>query len=159
MNFTKLVSRQEYEEWFNNETSDKCLLCDPSTQIVIKEFKYWTWIVNPSPYWGYHTMLIPKRHIEHMSEINSKEWKEYRDIYDLVLERYKQAAFKHPDGSDIVKYLIIIRARDYTLDHSMDIARPKHLHIHFLPDKKDMFAPQYDSNASKIPMEEFDKLK
>jgi len=151
----KLLSREEYEAWYGKDVSTTCHFCSPQRGLVLKEYIHWFWIINLSPYWGYHTMLIPKRHLLHMSDINELEWSEFRRIYDDVITRYREAHLKHPDGTDIVKYMIVVRARDYVLDHSNDIRRPDHLHVHFMPDKKGMFNPLINKDAHKIPVSEF----
>ena len=149
----KMLSRKEYEKWFNAYKGD-CMLCDLDKQFILREYKHWLWIVNIAPYWRYHTMVIPRRHILHLSEIRLSEWTEFRIIYEDVIGAYREAKFKHANGTDIVKYLIMIRARDYNLDHSQDIKRPDHLHIHFLPDAIGKLDPLLEEQASEIPLEE-----
>lgn len=151
----QMIARDKYETYIAKLNPKNCILCDLGKQIVIKEFKLWTWIINLSPYWEYHTMLIPKRHAVNVADLNMNELYELGSIYTEILDKLKVAGFKHSDGKLISKYLVMIRTRFDGVDYSTDIARPDHLHIHFLPDRKGMLTPLLNDKAYKIPLKGF----
>jgi len=141
------MTRKEYLDWYAKEGCKECLLCKPEVQMVIEEFKHWIWIVNPAPYVGRHTMLIPRRHILFESEITEEEHKEYRKIFDLILDRYRAAKMKHHDGTPVRKFTVATRTRDYRFVHDGDLPRPEHLHKHFIPEHIKMWRKMNEEDA------------
>jgi ATP adenylyltransferase len=43
--------------------------------------RYWTVLVNRYPYMNGNLMIIPKRHVEKLEEINETEWKEFFKVF------------------------------------------------------------------------------
>lgn len=152
----KLLNRQDYDKWFEKH-KDKCLLCQPEKQILIQDFMLWSWIVNIGPYRKYHTMLVPKRHIKYLSEVDGIEFAELTYIYDEIMDRYRKAELME-NGKPVIRFLITIRARYSDFDYEGKTnARPEHLHIHFFPDSSKLLDPILDPEASKIDLDKFIK--
>ena len=143
----RMIPREMYESWFHALHTRQCLLCDPSQQIIIKSWDKWLWIVNISPYFEYHTMVVPKRHILDLGDITIEEFAEFKKVYFEVVNGYAKGKFKHQDGKPVMKHLWFVRSRDMNFDHSADISRPEHLHIHVSPDYKGFFDPILHKDA------------
>ena len=78
----KLMSRVEYDAWLKGLPDNFCPFCDwRNSQIVLYEGHTWVWVANIAPYWRYHTMFIPKRHITELTEVTVTEMGEFFDMY------------------------------------------------------------------------------
>ncbi|MCL4367096.1 hypothetical protein M1563_02915 [Patescibacteria group bacterium] len=140
----KLLSRQEYERWLKTLPRESCTLCEwGKYQIVLKEMHFWVWIACLAPYRKFHTMFIPKRHIESIGELIIWEWLELVRLYQYALWRFREL-----DITD--RYLIFWRKRDSYIDSKTGTRKLTHLHIHFIPDREHCFDPILDSNAIRI---------
>ncbi len=80
----KLISRTEYIDFIKTNTNSTCQFCDIKYQILLKEYKAFYWLVSISPYFKYHTILVPKRHFENYGEMNEIEMNELRNIYNDI---------------------------------------------------------------------------
>ena len=59
-----------------------CPFCDIyNKQIVLKETKGWQLIANIAPYWKYHTIIVPRRHIVDLPDITSNDHIEIIFLY------------------------------------------------------------------------------
>lgn len=68
---------------------EDCPFCKEEPKLVIQNFKHWKFIHNKYPYEGAkkHTLLIPKRHVEHTKELSSEELLELASI-ETYIETY-----------------------------------------------------------------------
>ncbi len=145
-----LLSRQAYEDFLKKIPDEVCSFCRwKEYQILLKEYAHWIWIANISPYWIYHTMLVPKRHFIKLSEMNIVETIEYVECVEDVLNIYQKARLKRVDGTSIEKYVYFWRYRANTFDPISKNNRPNHFHLHFAPDKDHLWDPVIEKNAHK----------
>lgn len=132
----KLLTRAEYELFLQSIPENVCTFCEWKTyQIVLKEGYKWVWIANLSPYWNWHTMLIPKRHFTEFTEMTEFELSEMGEMLKLAMVKYRGAGLKRADGSEVKKYVYFFRKRDDRFDPISGNIRPDHFHIHIAPDK------------------------
>lgn len=69
-----------------------------------------------------HLLVIPKRHVEKISELNEEERKE---LFDTVIEFQEKIISKIAKGCDINQH--------YRPFQTQDKLKVNHLHIHILP--------------------------
>ncbi len=53
---------------------DKCPFCDLREKYIITERSGMVLTVNLFPYTDYHLMIVSRRHIEALADLNKKEW-------------------------------------------------------------------------------------
>lgn len=144
----KLLTRGEYEEWIRGMEPNYCAFCDwQKNQLLLVEGRAWLWIASRAPYWRYHTMLIPKRHIVEFNELTVIEMGEFVEMYESAVATLRSADLHNPDGSPIKKYIFFWRLRDDPVDHLSGNLRPGHLHVHVTPDRDHLFDPLLDEEA------------
>lgn len=157
-NDLKMMTREQYDEWLKDRPEGVCTFCNwKENQIVLYEGWRWLWIVNIAPYWWYHTMLIPKRHITKFTELNDFELLEFKELFTYAMDKYRGANLVRADGSDIKKYVYFWRDRDDQYDPKSGTIRPNHFHIHIAPDKDHLWDSILDKDAYQVDVVE--KLK
>jgi diadenosine tetraphosphate (Ap4A) HIT family hydrolase len=141
---TKPLARPDYLEWSKTLPKEGCMLCDwQDWQLVLKEYDHWVWVYSCAPYKKFNSMLIPKRHIEYMHEVN---WKEFLDLTFIMKEMY-EIFHTINDGSE---YVWLWRTRDDNFDKEGTKKKGKrlsHLHIHFMPEASRFLDPALESDA------------
>ena len=98
----------------------ECALCHPYKEQIICESKSWILIANWWPYNTGHVMLVTKRHIEDLTEMNESEKKELLPFIIKVVEVLRKEY--NPTGFNIGVNL------GQWSGGSVD-----HLHIHIVP--------------------------
>jgi len=101
-----------------------------------------------------HLLVIPKKHVEKLSELSDEEKKE---LFDKVVE-FQEKVLKHFGGCDIRQHF-----RPFQPQDSLKI---NHLHIHLHPreigdelyDKSQIFEKQIFSQLTEQEKEKFSKL-
>lgn len=147
----KLMDRKSYDKWVAGMKPGECTFCDwKHNQIVLKEGWRWMWIANIAPYWYWHTMLVPKRHITKMEEINDYEWMELKEMHTYAMNKYRNAKLTRIDGSDVDRYVFFWRQRDNPIDPQTGAFKPNHFHIHMAPDKDRLWDSILDKDAYKL---------
>jgi diadenosine tetraphosphate (Ap4A) HIT family hydrolase len=144
----RLISRNEYYK-NRQEVSNKenCALCD-NKQIVLGSSTSWTWIASSAPYWKYHTMIVPKRHIVEIFEINDKEWSELKQLEKLIVRKYKQIKALNPaTNTPFENVLVFFRQRLNLHNPVLNAKNLDHLHLHFTFDKDHFLDPISDNDA------------
>ena len=80
----------KYEEFLKNMKG--CPFCDGSNRIIIESEKsfitYALW-----PYHKHHLLVIPKRHVESLTEITEVERKDIDDLQEKALEILKKLGY------------------------------------------------------------------
>ncbi len=152
----KLLTRKEYSEVISKFSKNYCAFCDKNfKQIEVRQTKEWNLVFNIAPYWLYHLIIYPKRHIEKMSEISAEDFEQIKFLYDQALGLYKDNKIKHKNtGKLIDQYVLIFRYREST-ENNFKSYKVRHLHIHISPDCEDSFDPILDKDASETNLENF----
>lgn len=68
-----------------------CYFCGKEMvgQFHIKQYRYWELVANKYPFIDYALLVIPKRHIEFVTELSLHEWIELKEVFDEVLLAWK----------------------------------------------------------------------
>jgi len=143
-----LISREEYEEFVKSIPSGHCPLCKVNEQIYLGESEHWVWIANISPYWKYHTMLIPKKHVHYLSELNKDELYDFQQFLKLVSKHLLKLGLKYDNGKKINQFLTMFRESCDNDDPSY--YKTDHLHIHMVPDERGVNRFKIDPEAINI---------
>jgi diadenosine tetraphosphate (Ap4A) HIT family hydrolase len=151
---TKLLTREEYDKGFiPNIPPNVCTFCDwQKYQIVLKEFHYWVWIANLSPYWSWHTMIVPKRHFVEFHEMTFREAGEMVEVVSYATKKMLDAELKREDGSGVKKIVYFWRFRADRFDPISGTVRPDHFHLHIVPDKDHLWDPILDKKPHTCPV-------
>lgn len=146
-----LMSRPVYEAWLASLPPETCTFCEwQRYQIVLASTDTWLWILNRSPYWKYHTMLTPKRHIEEMSELSVVETGELFKIYQIAVDSLKRHESTLPIDERSGKYIFFWRFRSEFQTNKSGQRKIKHFHLHLAPDQEGMFDPLLDESAPQV---------
>lgn len=97
-----------------------CNINKEKTRIIKETDKVLVILSNPRLVEG-HLLVIPKRHVEKLSELNDDEKKE---LFDTVIE-FQENILKSASGCDIRQH--------YRPFQKQDNLKVNHLHIHLLP--------------------------
>lgn len=128
-------------------------------QVVLHKGKKWNWVAALAPYWKYHTMLVPNRHISKISEINAIEWKEFLELHDKIIELYKESDIRFDDSTQMQNILVFWRQRYQLYNSVLGTNNVSHLHIHFASDREHFLDPISDDNATSWDIDVFkDKI-
>lgn len=131
----KLLTRSEYHELLRLGEFSECEFCTPGhRQIILHSAMNWLWIASLSPYWKYHTMFIPRRHITDVDELTTEEFTELKDLKQLALKRYKALDIKWPDGTTVNVFSYMWRVREGGVDQVSKVSKTMHLHLHMWPE-------------------------
>lgn len=70
-------NRSKYKRKFKDE--GKCVFCQKKEVLICKglKSKYWNVVVNRFPYMDGNVMVVPKRHLEKIEDLDKKEWQEF----------------------------------------------------------------------------------
>ena len=139
-------SREEYRKYISKLPESNCPFCEieEDSGLFIKKYRNWSWIFANFPYWKYHTMLVPDRHIKHFHQLNTIELKELSDIFEEVQNIYEENIFTKdfPFGTQL---LMFWRQR-----FSSKSKRVGHLHLHISPEFENAWDSILDRDASHI---------
>lgn len=149
----ELLSRGEYEEMIKKIPKDICIFCDSRYQITLGFSQYWWWVACIAPYWRYHTMFVPKRHIEDITEITTQEFIDLQNFYLKVKKHLLSLNLKHNDGKPMDQFIFMIRIREENILGGSTFYKPKHLHIHFCPDREAVERFKIDETAKDVDIE------
>ncbi|HLB51421.1 hypothetical protein A3F07_02540 [candidate division WWE3 bacterium RIFCSPHIGHO2_12_FULL_38_15] len=108
----------KYNEIMANLT--KCPLCDLKEKYILLEMEEIVLTVNLFPYIDGHLMIIPRRHMEKISELKAKEWTVVKKLLDIGVNIIK-AEF----GTEAVNILY--------REGQKSGASLGHLHFHLIP--------------------------
>jgi diadenosine tetraphosphate (Ap4A) HIT family hydrolase len=143
---TKLLTRDEYYNWLLTIPSKTCAFCKMENHIYIKRPKYWSLIFNIAPYWKYHLLLIPKRHVVSLSDLSSAEIKDMVRFQEIVQNNLLQ--LKSLDNrKPTTRVLFFWRYREDRLDPIYGVVKPDHLHLHAVPEQEHMWDDIVDQDA------------
>jgi diadenosine tetraphosphate (Ap4A) HIT family hydrolase len=142
-----MMSRAEYDDWIQTLPDETCTFCQwREYQVILKSTDNWMWILNRAPYWPYHTMLVPKRHVVQIHELSVIETGELFSVYSQVVEILVKHEAYIPEALRTGKYIFFWRYRDHQGEPS-DQRKVEHFHMHIAPDRERMFDPLLDADA------------
>lgn len=145
----KPMSRDNYDKFIKTIYADICLFCEyKKYQILIHEWKHWILIQPISPYFKYHVMLCPKKHIKYLSELNKKEQKEFWKADKAICGAYNKIGVK--------KLRLQVQARfaekSRIKKRTFPFAHNEHLHIHYYKFREGDFRILVSKTAYKQDM-------
>lgn len=110
-------------EWYDtiSSTVTKCPFCDLKAKYLVKDWDNCVLTVNTFPYIDGHLMVVPKRHVERLTDLNKKEWAEAQELLSKGMDVLR----KH---FEYVDFNILYREGGKDSGSSL-----KHLHIHIIP--------------------------
>ncbi|SMQ72342.1 Diadenosine tetraphosphate (Ap4A) hydrolase [Plantibacter sp. VKM Ac-1784] len=145
------MPRAQYDEWLKSLPEELCTFCEwQDYQIVLASTNHWLWILNRSPYWKYHTMLIPRRHVVEMSDLSVVETGELFTIYAIAVDALRNFQSNLPEGERTGKYIFFWRFRSEVDAEVSDQRKLSHFHLHLAPDRERMFDPLLDKDAHEV---------
>lgn len=149
----KLYSRAEYEEMVKGLPEGDCPFCHEDKQIVLGSSQYFFWVASLSPYWRYHTMFIPKRHIEDIAQMSTEEFEDFKELYLRVKDHILSLKLIHTDGKPIDQFILMERIREEGIPGGSTYHKPMHLHLHFVPDREGVNRFNLDATAVDVDIE------
>lgn len=113
-------------KWYDVVTRNltKCPFCDLKEKYIITEKEGMVLTVNLFPYIDGHLIIIPRRHVESITDLTKTEWDVTQSLIDLGMKLIGKGL-----GIDNVNVL-------YREGHVSGMSL-KHLHIHILPITKE----------------------
>lgn len=99
----------------------KCPFCDLKSKYFVSERKNVVLTVNTFPYDNGHLLVIPKRHIEKLDEVNDEEVKEIHELTVLGMKLLRQ-------HFSYINLNVLYREGGKDAGQSL-----KHFHTHILP--------------------------
>ena len=147
----KLLTRKQYYEYIRNLKVNECLFCNyKKYQIVIAESEYWVWIFSRSPYWKWHTMFIPKRHLFSIDKITQKEFLDLAVLKKNAEKRYRKVVKEWEDGEPLSMFFYFWREREGGYDTTHKVQKQEHLHLHMAPERDGTMEKIVDPNATSF---------
>ena len=117
-----------------------CPFCESETQWILAANAHWYWSACLAPYWKFHTMIVPRRHIESPHEIDrDEEFKDYLEINEIAASGYRSSGFRRTAS--------YTRHREDPFEIETNTPRLTHLHIHVFPDRAGLLDPVLDADA------------
>ena len=112
---------------------DKCVFCDLREKYVIKEIDGVVLTVALFPYINGHIMVIPRRHIEFLSEMTEMEWLATKKLIEQGVALLRQKL-------DIRGVNVIYRESESCAESGKTVA---HAHINLIPFNRKLFKYEY----------------
>ncbi len=142
------MSREEYYSHLKCNDFGECAFCERDKwQVVLYKTHSWTWIASLSPYWKYHTMFVPTRHITDIDELTEEEFSQLKQIKKKALSQYKKADLHWADGIPVNVFSYTWRVRQDGHDTTLNVSKSMHLHLHMWPEKDGMMSSITDPEA------------
>lgn len=143
-----LGSHDEYVKRLE-ELEGKCAFCSPQEGLVIREYIYWTWEYCKYPYWKYHTLLMPKRHMTGLSELTKSELVELQTVIGKVEMAFIRSGIVSENSTFGTQLLMFWRKR-FDESYKKPVA---HLHLHVAPERKGHMDLMFSKDATDIDMD------
>ncbi len=103
-----------------------CPFCKIERSLLVKNGKFvYVQLSNPRLVDG-HMLVIPKRHVEYLHELNEEERKE---LFDVIIEIQQKVLDRFSSGCDIRQ-----NCRPFLPEGRLKV---NHVHIHIIPREKD----------------------
>jgi diadenosine tetraphosphate (Ap4A) HIT family hydrolase len=107
------------------DLSGACAFCSMSADLGIGDYPLWKWVFAAFPYRKYHTLLVPKRHVENFGELDAAELAE---LSSLVTRLESGVVGEKPA---LGGHLVFSWRHRVAFDPSK--VSLKHLHLHAYP--------------------------
>jgi Diadenosine tetraphosphate (Ap4A) hydrolase and other HIT family hydrolases len=142
------MSREEYYEHLKSGDFGECAFCEwEKWQTVLYKGKKWLWIASLSPYWKYHTMFIPLRHVTDLDDLTKSEMAELMVIKNIAIHQYAEADLRWPDGTPMNVFTYMWRVREGGNDLTFNVKKSMHLHLHMWLEKDGLMTSITDPDA------------
>ncbi len=138
------------------QSTNKCVFCDLKDKYIIYEENGIVLTVNIYPYIDGHLMAIPRDHIKYTKQLSIEQWETIRK-FSYIAKKLLRSIYGYKS------MWTLIREGD---PKNAQTSVPDHLHIHFIPFKKDLcewhykdlnFTPQQTSKIFKQKAKNFIK--
>ena len=120
----------KYDDYLLKVLKDECPFCGINEDYIVEKWKYFTVILARAPYTKDHLLIVPNRHLVHLREITTEEWKSLITIIEKWTKKLEKI---HKE----VNILLRDWVANWIVWKSID-----HLHIHLIPDR-----PVYSSTG------------
>jgi diadenosine tetraphosphate (Ap4A) HIT family hydrolase len=107
------------------KSTDKCVFCDLNEKYIIAQNEVCVLTVNLFPYIDGTLLVVPKRHIEDLREINSIEWQAIQEMLNLGINKLE-------------KQLNVSRIFFYNKNGLKSGGTVAHIHFLIIPYKEDL---------------------
>lgn len=88
-----------------------------------------------------------------LSELTTEEFLDFQKFYEKVKNHLLSLGLKHKDGKNIDQFIVMVRIREEGINGGSTYIKPKHLHIHFVPDREGMDRFVLDESAVGIDIQ------
>lgn len=113
--------RTEYVKGIKKPDKCKnCVFCKPE-QFVLGKYKHCNVILNLYPYSAGHLLIIPKRHVENLHDLNQEELNEF-----MLLTKEATRILKEKSNAQGINI-------GMNLGAASGAGIPEHIHMHVLP--------------------------
>lgn len=126
----QLVFRPERLAYVTRKGDDKeCVFClairsgVSQDSLILWESETVAIIMNKYPYNNGHLLVVPKRHLADLNDLNSEEFQELHLGIQRAINALRKAATKGPDGFNV----------GLNLGRAAGAGLPGHLHYHVIP--------------------------
>lgn len=125
----RLPARDGYDR-FVEELDGACAFCTMTSNLDIRKFAAWTWVYAAFPYRRFHTLLVPTRHVERLSELTPDEMAGLQEAQAYAEDAYASAGIVGDEGIEGGHLLSFWR---YRVAHDPMKQSVRHLHLHICP--------------------------
>ena len=98
-------------------------------------------------------MFIPKVHKEDLTELSVEEFTDFQSFYLKVKKHILTLGLKHTDGKPVDQFILMARIREENMLNGSTYLKPKHLHLHFVPDREGVSRFVLDDTAIDVDIE------
>jgi diadenosine tetraphosphate (Ap4A) HIT family hydrolase len=115
------------------ELNGACAFCAMSADLDVGEYPLWKWVFAAFPYRKYHTLLVPKRHVEDFSELTPEELAGLSELTSRVERAYRESGIVGEKPA-LGGHLVFSWRHRVALDPAKVSLRHLHLHAYPRPD-------------------------
>lgn len=112
----------KYDDYLLKVLKNECPFCDIKKEYIVEKWKHFSVILARAPYAKDHLLIVPNRHLVHLREITSEEWK---SLIGMIEKWTKNLEKIHKE----INILLRDWVANWVVWKSID-----HLHIHLIPD-------------------------
>ena len=111
-----------YDDYLLKVLKDECPFCGIKKEYIIEKWKHFTVLLARAPYTKDHVLIVPHRHIVHISEITSEEW---WTLVPIIKKWIKKLEKIHKEVNLLLRDWVVNGIIWKSIDH---------LHFHLVPD-------------------------
>ncbi len=113
------------------QSKNVCVFCSKEGELLLAKYDHFVWKYAAFPYQKFHTLVLPKRHVEKISELNTEEMIELQGIIDVIGKIYQESGVVSDDSAFGNQLLFTWRIRNLTECENKKVVA--HFHIHIYP--------------------------